>query len=588
MLQYHQIMQSIIDALKNAAKELFSVDVQPELTRPDEQFGDYATNVALQLAGKVGKNPREVAESLSAHLKDTLRDAKEVTVADPGFINIKLSDQALLGQASAAPNTKPQTHKGKVVVAEYSDPNPFKVMHAGHLYTTLVGDSIATLFEVAGAKVHRVNYGGDVGQHVARAMWGILKELGGAFPDKLNEIPEEERATWLSQRYVEGTTAFEESSQAGADPQVKIDVITLNKIIYNIHSKERPLLVLMTPCSLGSDSDSLLSENIEKIYWTCRQWSYDGFDKLYKELGVKPFERYIPESEATPLGLEIVKKGLDQGVFEISEGAIIFKGEDHGLHTRVFVNSDGLPTYEAKDLGLAELKWRDYQFDKSFIITGNDIIDYMKVVVKALEHFHPEVAGRGIHLTHGMIRLPGGKKMSSRKGNNPKAKDILDAAREANKRARGADDPQVSNGAVKYAFLKHRIGGDMVYDPEESVSLEGNSGPYLQYAHARARSVLAKATPNQSAGSDLDSQERSLARKIGEYPEVLQKAVNELMPHHICTYLYELAQVFNRFYEASRVVGDTRQDLRLRLVGLYADVLKDGLNLLRISAPDKL
>lgn len=558
-------MQVIIDALKVAAKDLFDADTEPELTRPDEQFGDFATNVAMQLAGRVGKNPRQVAEELVDKLKQQNNsDIKEITIAGPGFINIKLSDQALISQASSAPKNRPQTYRGKVVVAEYSDPNAFKELHAGHFYTTIVGDSVARLFEVAGAKVHRVNYGSDVGLPAARAMWGIIKKLGGEHPEKLQEVPEDERPTWLSQRYVEGATADE------TDPTAKAEIVDINKRIYELHK--------------NNDRESPFA----KVYWTGRQWSYDGFEKLYKELGVKPFERYIPESEVSPLGMQMARKAQQEGILQESDGAVVFKGEDHGLHTRVFINSNGLPTYEAKDLGLAELKWRDYQFDKSFIITGNDIIDYMKVVVKVLEHFHPEIAGRGIHLTHGMIRLPGGKKMSSRKGNNPKAKDIINAAIEANKAARGSDDPRISTGAVKYAFLKHRIGGDMVYNPEESVSLEGNSGPYLQYAHARARSILAKASSPSGGVTDLEPMERSLARKISEYPDAIAKSVSELMPHHICAYLYELAQVFNRFYENSKVVGGPREATRVRLVQLYADVLKDGLQILGIEAPERI
>ncbi len=558
-------MQQIVTTFQNVIKDLFGLEHKVEFTRPEEQFGDLATNVALQVAGKVGQPPRDVAQQIVDAAKDALgENVRDIVVAGPGFINLALTDNELLGQAAAAAHEKPTNYKDKIVVAEYSDPNPFKAMHAGHLYTTLVGDAITSLMEAAGAKVHRVNYGGDVGLHAARAMWGIVQTLGGEHPEKLQEVPEADRAQWIGERYVQGTAAYE------SDESAKAEIIAVNKKIYDLHEQ--------------GDHESPFAH----IYWTCRQWSYDGFDALYKKLHIHPFERYIPESESTPAGIEMVKKGLAEGVFVESDGATVYKGEDAGLHTRVFLNSGGLPTYEAKDLGLATIKWRDYHFDTSFIITGNDIIEYMKVVLAALGHFYPEVVQRSNHLTHGMIRLPGGKKMSSRKGGNPMAADILNAATEAAKKARGTEDQQVILAAVKYAFLKVRIGGDMIYDPEESVSLEGNSGPYLQYAHARARSILAKAKQTEVTDQTLDPAERSLARKITEYPDAVQKAVAELMPHHICTYLYELAQTFNRFYEQSRVVGDERQALRLQLVGYYADVLKGGLGLLNIAAPEHL
>jgi arginyl-tRNA synthetase len=276
-------------------------------------------------------------------------------------------------------------------------------------------------------------------------------------------------------------------------------------------------------------------------------------------------------------------------VYEESDGAVVFKGEPYGLHTRVFINSQGIPTYEAKDVGLIMLKKRDYDFDRSVVITDNGQEQYMAVVLKSIEQFAPELAKATTHMTHGVLKMKGGVKMSSRKGNILRAGDVLDAAAEANKQATGRDDEVAVLGAVKYAFLKQRIGPDIIYDPQESVSLEGNSGPYLQYAHARARSVLSKSanTPTDTL-VDLQVGERSLARKISEYPEVIQKAVDELMPHHVSTYLYELAQTFNRFYEHNRVVGDEREEIRLRLVTLYADVLKDGLGLLGITAPERM
>lgn len=545
-------------------QDLFDVEANVVLTRPDPQFGDYATNAALQLAKPLGKNPREIAEAIAERLRRE-EGIAEVNVAGPGFINIMLSDELLLGAIGRMPE---KSWEGKNVVTEYSDPNPFKVLHAGHLYTTLVGDVISRLLETAGATVHRVNFGGDVGLHVAKNMWAIVRELGGENPEGLGAVGDDPhaRAAWLSARYVEGNTAYEE------DEGSKVEIIEVNKRVYQLHA----------------DDDH--ASPFAQIYWTCREWSYDYFKVLYRELEVSPFEKYYPESVTTPTGVQTVTEQLQKGVYEKSDGAVVFNGEKYGLHIRVFINSQGLPTYEAKDVGLIMQKWRDYQFDTSVIITGNDIIEYMKVVQKSIEQFEPELTRRSIHLTHGNLKLAGGKKMSSRKGNVLLALDVLEAAREATKELIGEDNNEAVLGAVKYAFLKQRIGGDIIYDPKESVSLEGNSGPYLQYAHARARGILRKAAqaPGEVKDITIESTERALVQKLGEYAEVVERAQTELLPHHICTYLYELAQEFNRFYEKNQVVGSSRERERVTLVNSYAATLKEGLAILGVAAPEKM
>lgn len=548
-----------------ACKELFEVDIAVELTRPEEQFGDYSTNVALQLAKQLGKAPREVADTLAAKLRDELAEqVSEISVAGPGFLNLKLNDKALTASLKLEPQ---QSLAGQTVVAEYSDPNPFKVLHAGHLYTSVVGDAIANLLEQAGAKVHRVNFGGDVGLHVAKTMWAIIKELGGEENlAKLDNVPKNERLNWISGLYVQGNNTYE------SDEQAKSVIVSLNKRIYDIHAK--------------NDKTSELAQ----IYWTCWQWSYEGFKNFYESINIHPFDKYYPESETVKLGVDTVKEQLEKGVYEKSDGAVIFDGEKYGLHKRVFINSQDLPTYEAKDVGLIMKKWQDYHFDKSVVITGNDIIEYMKVVLRSIEQFAPELTERTTHITHGIVKLISGEKMSSRTGNILRASDILVSATLAIEESGRDPKAETMIGAVKYAFLKQRLGGDIIYDPAESVSLEGNSGPYLQYAHARAQSILRKAGEPTELGDDtqFEAAERSLARKISEYPEVVDKAVAELMPHHVCTYLYELAQTFNRFYETNRVIDDPRQATRLSLVAGYAQTLHDGLQLLGITAPDRM
>ncbi len=555
-------MQEVKQLVELAVKKAFGINCESPLDRPEEKFGDYASNIALQLSKKLSKNPREIAEKIAAELEKNAV-IKKVEIAGPGFINITLTDEALLDLTNKATTTKPSTYKDEVVVAEYSDPNPFKVLHAGHVYTTVVGDGIATLFEVAGAKVHRVNFGGDVGRHVAITMWVIVKKLGGENPEKLKSIPEKDRTQWLADCYVEGNNIFE------TDEHIKVEMIALNKRIYKIHAE--------------NDHES----DFAKIYWLAREWSYDAFDAFYARLGAK-MEKYYPESEVADLGVVKVKEQLAKGVFVESDGAVIFPGEKYGLHTRVFINSEGLPTYEAKDIGVVLQKYEDYHFDRSVIVTDNEQQQYMAVIIKAIEQFAPNLAKATTYIPHGKVKLAGGVKMSSRKGNIIKASDVLDVTAEALRESDRNPDDEVVLAAVKYAFLKYRIGGDIIYDPKESVSLQGNSGPYLQYAHARACSILAKVKNHKLSEHNLEPMERSFARKISEYPDAVEKAVADLMPHHIAVYLYELAQVFNRFYENNRVIGDSREGIRASLVGRYVDVLKDGLSLLNISAPEKM
>jgi arginyl-tRNA synthetase len=561
--------EQLEQAVATVVKDVLGVDTAVELTRPEEKFGDYATNVALQLAKQVGKSPREIAEELAVKLREKLAEqVSEVTIAGPGFINLRLSDEALQMEVNRMlePNYGKSDHyKDQTIVAEYSDPNPFKVLHAGHLYTSIVGDGIANLFEFAGGNVHRVNFGGDVGMHVGKTLWAIIIKLGGVNPEKLADVDSEKRAEWMAAAYVEGNNLYEEDEYARAE------MVALNKAVYRFHTE--------------NDHESPTAQ----IYWTCRQWSYDYFEAFYARIGTK-FEKYYPESETAELGLQTVKENIPK-VFQESDGAIIFKGDDHGLHTRVFINSEGLPTYEAKDVGLIMKKWEDYHFDRSIVITGNEQLQYMTVVLKAIEQFAPELAQKSTHLTHGIVKLSGGVKMSSRKGNILRAVDVLDVAAEANKTATGKEDDNVVLGAVKYAFLKQRMGGDIIYDPAESVSLQGNSGPYLQYSHARARSILAKAAKaevSQLHDYAFNKWERTLVRKLTEYPEVVNQAVEEMMPHHICGYLYELAQTFNRFYENTRVIGAEQETDRLTLVSAYAGILASGLNLLGITALDSM
>ncbi len=552
------------EVISGVIKKLFDVDQDVVLTRPESQFGDYATNVAMQLAKPLGKNPREIAEQIANELCES-SDFLEVTVAGPGFINLKLSNDGLLALTKKEPEL---VYSGNNLVFEYSCPNAFKELHTGHLYQTIYGDIVARLMLIGGAKLQRTSFGGDVGLHVAKCLWGMRERLGGEYPEKLNDISANafERSKWISESYVLGAKAYEENDTK------KHEIDELNKTIYGFHDEK--------------DYTSPLA----KIYWETRMWSFEYFDAFYTLIDVVPM-RYYPESQTAPVGLEVVREQLKKGVLKESKGAVVYEGDEaKHLHTRVFITSQGLPTYETKDIGVIWLEKEEYGFDHRYLLTGNDQKEYMRVVYAAAEEFSPELVGAMTHLTNGTVRFGDGKKMSSRLGNVSRAIEVLDVVKE--KVAELVDDPAhidtVALGAVKYAFARYRLGGDINFDIDETVSLQGNSGPYLQYAHARAKSILSKLANAPTAVTKLYDEDRSLVRKLGEYHEVVSHAVRELAPHHICNYLFELAQEFNRYYEKNQVVGSDKEAHRAGLVALYADTLKAGLFILGISAPDKM
>ena len=560
-------MEKLAQKISSIVNEKFSEDVTVALERPDPQFGDFATNVAMQLARPLQKNPREIAETLATALQESGEFA-DVQVAGPGFINLTLSSEALLEQLEQ-PFTPHKT--GQDFVVEYSCPNAFKELHTGHLYQTIYGDILCKLLEKTGAKVSRTSFGGDVGLHVAKCLWGMVATLGGESPEALDTVEATPfaRARWISECYVRGAGAYEE------DEQAKSAIDELNKTVYGFHE--------------SNDHESSLAQ----LYWTTRQWSYDYFKAFYELIQVDPM-RYYPESSTAPVGMKIVHEQLAKGNLKESEGAIVFEGDEKKhLHTRVFVTSKGLPTYETKDIGVIWMEREEYQFDRRVLITGNDQREYMRVVFAAAETFDPTLAGMMTHLTNGTVRFADGKKMSSRLGNVARGIDVVDLVREK-VRTVVTDESiveAVTLGAIKYAFAKYRIGGDIAFDMEETVSLTGNSGPYIQYAYARARSILRKSAQQELPklfDDELNESERLLVQKMTQFQEVVDRSADEFAPHHICNYMYELAQEFNRFYEKNRVIGDPQEISRVTLVSRYAAILREGLLILGIVAPEKM
>lgn len=551
------IHSAIHETLKDLGHESVSFVVEYPTHRA---HGAYASNVALVLGKKIGKAPQEVAKEIITTLTEKLPQVARMEIAGPGFINFFITrtyvSEVLKDiEKKGALWGRNKAWEGKTVIVEYTDPNPFKELHIGHLVPNALGESLARLFMASGASTKRVTFQGDVGIHVAKAVYGLM-DMGVA--------PKEITPDILGKAYAHGATLFEESEEQ------KKEITALNKVIY-----ER--------------SD----EKINELYDHGKAVSLEYFEKGYALLG-SAFDKNFFESETGVIGAALVRDHIGE-VFEESEGAVVFRGEKYGLHTRVFINSEGLPTYESKDVGLVKAKYDWEPFDLSITVTGTEQLEYFKVTTKASELIQGDIAGKVELVPNGMLRLKEGK-MSSRTGNVVRALDFIHTIREALQEKTEKLEEEIQNaiavGAIKYAILKIAPGKDIIFDQQQSVSFEGDSGPYLQYTRARILSVVEKAktvgiTPSLH---DAPQEAYEVEELLLRYPEYIEKARDERAPHYLLGYLTELAGAFNTFYGNEKIAdpSDPYAPYKCALSRVVGETLKDGLWCLGIEAPEEM
>ncbi|MCX6751519.1 MAG: arginine--tRNA ligase [Candidatus Nomurabacteria bacterium] len=575
------LIREVLKKLDIEVKDIF-------LEHPaDLKMGDFSTNVAMTVAKKNKTNPKELAEKIVASLKPGFGNLQkpgflEKIEAKNGFINFYLLQDFFVDSIKEILENKNfgqnNLFVNKKIMVEYTDPNPFKPFHIGHLMTNAIGESISRIVEFSGAKAIRANYQGDIGPHVAKAIYGLLKF---GMPDEDKSIPQ--KARYIGELYAKGNDAYE------ADKNAKKEIDEINQKLYD-----------------RSD------EKINGIYDWGRRVTLEAFEEIYKILGTS-FNYYFFESLVAPIGEKIVQE--NKNVFEKSDGAVIFHAEkyDPKLHTRVFINSKGLPTYETKELGLSKMKFEKENPDISIVVTANEQGEYMKVVQKALELINPEYASKMKHIVHGMMRLASGK-MSSRKGNVITGESLLlESCGQILEKIKDRDftdeekkqvSEEVGVAALKYSILKQNIGGDIIYDAEKSISFEGDSGPYLQYSYARANSVLEKAKKENMLPGFVflkpgfgDLQKPGFFEPISEvekllyrFPEIVFKSAQEFEPHYIANYLIELARAFNTYYGNTKIIDkdDSASPYKVALTLAFSIVIKNGLYLLGIKAPERM
>jgi len=568
-----KIENLIRDSLKNLNIEVSDIILEHPA---DLKLGDYSTNVAMAIAKSVQTNPKELAHKMVTEIERLNLDKyiEKIEVAGTGFINFYLSRKFFANSVEEILNNKDfaknNIFSGKKIMIEYTDPNPFKPFHIGHLMTNAIGESLARILDHSGATVSRANYQGDVGLHVAKAIYILLKNP----KEYIQKGPTNAAISfWIGKAYAKGAEAYE------TNPEAKSEIDEINKKIY-----ERS------------------EDKINEIYDWGLEVTMKAFEDIYDMLGTQ-FDFYFLESQVARIGEEVVNANIGK-VFEKSDGAVVFKAEKHDpkLHTRVFITSQGLPTYEAKELGLFEEKFtKEHDLNLSIVVTANEQMDYMKVVAKAISLIHPEYKDKILHITHGMMRLASGK-MSSRKGNVITGESLIrDTVALVSEKMKERDYSEGENrkiaeavgvSALKYSILKQKIGGDIVYDFDKSISFEGDSGPYLQYSFARANSVVEKAQKENifpdphACPEDIFEVEKLLYR----FPEVVFRSASEYQPHYIASYLIETARAFNSFYGNTVIVSkdDKNSPYKIALTYAFSFVMKKGLHLLGIKAPEKM
>lgn len=561
-----------------------------------ENFGHYSTSVSFELARHMGKSPKDIAEILKEEiLKNTQIDFEKIEVVD-GFINFYLKNEFLLDYLKNLQESNKfgvgEAFKGKKVLVEYTDPNPFKQFHMGHFMTNALGESVYRLISSQGADATNLCYSGDVGIHVAKTIFGLLNKIENkeySLEDFLS-FSNQKTIEQLGESYVLGSTLYKD--------EINVKTIQdLNNLIYTVSQKlatEQGIEI----ANRYEYSDDFNKEIIEKIYDKGRNESINYFKVVYSKLGSNFKELYF-ESITGEFGTKIVK---DSPIFVESEGAIIWDGKKYGKNVQVLINSRGNPTYGAKEIGLNILKKIKYQPDISIIFTAREQEFYFNDLTEIFKQlgFTQET----IHIPHGELRNKTGK-MSSRTGDIVTMDDIIKQIKEeiiinfSSKKDQEfleSISEQIAIASLKYLILKNSNGTNIIYDPKSVSDLTGNTGSYLMYTYARSANVVKKAglftkfDPLALKDLNLHPIEKLLLVKAAMFNETVSKAATEYSPVVLATFLFDYAKTFNHFYNEVKIIDSEKEikNLRLFITLISKDILAQGLTYLGINPLENL
>ena len=603
------IEQQIMAAAQAAVKALYGQDVPEkmvQLQKTRSEFEGNLTLVVFPFVKMARKSPEQTGQEIGQYLVDNCSAISKFNVVK-GFLNLSIADAAWLQLlADIDKDDHYGEHPlplegdgGRLVMIEYSSPNTNKPLHLGHVRNNLLGWSLAQIMAANGNRVVKTNIVNDRGIHICKSMLAWLKWGNGETPETSGKKGDH----LIGDYYVAFDKHYrEEVKQLAA--QYTAEGMDAEKAEEKA-KQEAPLIKEAHEMLVKWEQND---PEVRALWEKMNNWVYAGFDETYQKMGVS-FDKIYYESQTYLKGKAKVEEGLAKGLFERhDDGSVWADLTNEGLDQKLLLRSDGTSVYMTQDIGTAEMRFQDYPIDKMIYVVGNEQNYHFQVLSILLDRLGFKWGKELVHFSYGMVELPNGK-MKSREGTVVDADDLMelmvsDARRVADEAGKNADMTEeekqeiariVGMGALKYFILKVDARKNMLFNPEESIDFNGNTGPFIQYTHARIRSILRKAGSHNSQfpilNSQLSEKEVELIQKMSEYGAAVEQAGKDYSPSGIANYCYELTKVFNQFYHDYSILNEPdeqKKQTRLVIARNVAKILKNGMALLGIEVPERM
>ena len=597
------IQEKIVSAALSGVKELYGAELPEKMIQLQEtraEFEGELTLVVFPLLKTSKKSPEATAQDMGEYLTRQCPELISKFNVVKGFLNLSIATEQwinLLEEIEHAPKFGflPVTEESPLVMIEYSSPNTNKPLHLGHVRNNLLGWALAQVMEANGNKVVKTNIVNDRGIHICKSMLAWLKYGNGETPETSGKKGDH----LIGDYYVAFDKHYREEvkqlmAQGMSEEQAK---------------QEAPLIKEAHEMLVRWEQND---PEVRGLWKTMNDWVYAGFDETYKALGVG-FDKIYYESDTYLEGRDKVEEGLEKGFFYRREdGSVWADLTKEGLDEKLLLRSDGTSVYMTQDIGTAKLRFQDFPIDKMIYVVGNEQNYHFQVLSILLDKLGFKWGKDLVHFSYGMVELPNGK-MKSREGTVVDADDLvatmIDDARQMSedkiKKLEGITEEEtqeiariVGMGALKYFILKVDARKNMLFDPEESIDFNGNTGPFIQYTYARIRSILRKATEQGISipealptSTELSKKEISLIQHLNGFTSALRQAGQDYNPASIANYCYELVKEYNQFYHDFSVLREedaNKQIVRLALSSAVAKVVKNGMSLLGIEVPERM